>query len=1024
MVYKSSLEAGYGTGLSTDTGMSTNHVDASHADRIDIADAELLFRGHFAHSGPDLILTGEDGHRLVIADYFASEKHPDLVAPNGAHLTGDLVDLLAGSPTPGHYAQAKTTLPPDAIGKVEKVVGQVTLIHNGVAGPLHVGDPVYKTDIVQTGANSSCGIAFPDGTALDLVNNTRMALNDYNFAPDSAANGALFSLVEGTFAFVAGQVAHTGDGMKINTPIATMGIRGTVGLFRSEPTVINSTLGHVWSAFLHEDIDGSHHLGRIAFIDMDPTSPTFGQEFYLLDSSDYIAYLEPQGSGQPPHVRIEPNTGSKALENRHLFDDLGKILELYNNADPQSNPGSGDNPSDLFQQQFFEDNGGKPLFNFGKLNGSGDQDYTFSSLPTPIVAGLLPEIKTATSDNFSSVFIWNGTGAWPTALANWNSGSAPNSPMDSVIIQTGTATYSLPTTTISFLTINPGATLDVVGGQLTSGGLVDNGTVRVGGDPPALVVAGLAIIGSNGAFTTQDGSAAFTNGSLLNAGALAADLGGSVLIKENAINSGMITATGGGIVTVENSTFVNSGTIKADGGTIAWYSSYVDNKDGLITALGCAASIVLADTAVADGTIEARHDGVVDLDHATIIGSTIDTGCGGFVQTMCGNSTLYDVTITCGSHVLVNCGTSLTLVGDIHDWGAIVVDLSQSQGDPDLVIKGDVTLDGSGSVVLSGTNDSIVATQEGGTLTNDSNIIGAGHIGNGEENLWLFNKNCGTIDANSFEQSLTLDTGCNEITNAGTLAADNGGCLKVESAVNNTGGVLKVFDGSFADFEKSVTGGTAVVEGGKLEFDAASSVDVTFHNCGGHYGDLILGDVNDFSGTIFGFNGAESDRPSLLTSDEIDLRGIAACNVCFSEDAYGNAIVTIKNLGTITIDNFDYHNLEKASDGNGGTIIFDPPPGAGPNPPAVSIGGSGDDAFVFHPGEGLQTVNNFDLQHDTIELDQFSNIHNLQELAAAITPDVHGSAVIELGHGDSIAIPGVSATFLQQHVQSLVHLHA
>ena len=144
--------------------------------------------------------------------------------------------------------------------------------------------------------------------------------------------------MEGTFAFVAGQVAHTGEGMKINTPVATMGIRGTVGLFRSEPTVINSNLGHVWSAFLHEDIDGSHHLGRIALIDQDPSSPTFGQVFYLLDSSDYIAYLEPQGRGQPPHVRLEPITNSKVFENRHFFDDLGKILELYNNADPQTTP--------------------------------------------------------------------------------------------------------------------------------------------------------------------------------------------------------------------------------------------------------------------------------------------------------------------------------------------------------------------------------------------------------------------------------------------------------------------------------------------------------------------------------------------------------------------------------------------------------------------------------------------------------------------------------------------------------------
>jgi hypothetical protein len=370
MVYRSSTEGGYGIGASTD------HVDASHADRIDISDAELLFRGHFARSGPDLVLTGQDGHRLVVTGYFATEKHPDLVAPNGAHLTGDLVDLLAGSPTPGQYAQAKTTLPPEAIGKVEKVVGHVTLIHNGVAGPLHVGDPVYKTDIVETAANSSCGIAFPDGTALDLVNNTRMALNEYNYAANSASNGAIFSLVEGTFAFVAGQVAHTGEGMKINTPVATMGIRGTVGLFRTEPTVINSNLGHVWSVFLHEDIDGSHHLGRIAFIDQDPSSPTFGQVFYLLDSSEYIAYLEPQGPGSPPHVRLEPITNSKVFDDRHFYDDLGQILNAYQTGtvNPESvpgTPGSGDNPNLLFQQQF-QDEFGHPLFNSAGPTGSSD----------------------------------------------------------------------------------------------------------------------------------------------------------------------------------------------------------------------------------------------------------------------------------------------------------------------------------------------------------------------------------------------------------------------------------------------------------------------------------------------------------------------------------------------------------------------------------------------------------------------------------------------------------------------------
>jgi len=70
-------------------------------------------------------------------------------------------------------------------------------MRNGVAVALNVGDAVFKSDIIQTGADSQVGISFPDGTALDLTANTRMALNDYNFDPNAASgNGALISLVE------------------------------------------------------------------------------------------------------------------------------------------------------------------------------------------------------------------------------------------------------------------------------------------------------------------------------------------------------------------------------------------------------------------------------------------------------------------------------------------------------------------------------------------------------------------------------------------------------------------------------------------------------------------------------------------------------------------------------------------------------------------------------------------------------------------------------------------------------------
>src|SRR5690242_2321499 len=155
------------------------HVDQSHSDYIVIPDAELLFTADFRRAGPDLILTGHDGRHIRIAGYFGSEHPPRLVAPNGASLSPELIELLVGSPTPGQYAQAQQGIGAAPIGKVEMVVGSVTVVRNGVSVALNVGDNVFKSDVIQTGADSRCGFDFPDGTAFNLLANTRMALSDF-----------------------------------------------------------------------------------------------------------------------------------------------------------------------------------------------------------------------------------------------------------------------------------------------------------------------------------------------------------------------------------------------------------------------------------------------------------------------------------------------------------------------------------------------------------------------------------------------------------------------------------------------------------------------------------------------------------------------------------------------------------------------------------------------------------------------------------------------------------------------------
>lgn len=125
---------------------------------------------------------------------------------------------------------------PKPIGKIVTATGSVTIEHvdavvvqanvAGQANQTKVGDVVYLGDVVQTGADGRVGINFADGTSFNLSTNARMALTEYVYDPNGKSNSTFFNLSKGTFTFVAGNIAKTGD-MKIDTPVATMGVRGT-----------------------------------------------------------------------------------------------------------------------------------------------------------------------------------------------------------------------------------------------------------------------------------------------------------------------------------------------------------------------------------------------------------------------------------------------------------------------------------------------------------------------------------------------------------------------------------------------------------------------------------------------------------------------------------------------------------------------------------------------------------------------------------------------------------------------------
>ena len=197
------------------------HADHSHG--VTVPDAHLLFSGEYTRTGHDLVIS-DHLHRFVLHDYFSGASRPVLLSPDGAALDPEYVEAVTGHT---EYAQAGA---PAAGGKVIghciKITGSASVVRNGVAVVVNVGDNLYQGDVVQTGSNSTLGLVLDDGSTFNLLQNARFLLNDLNYEQNGTDNHSLMTLIQGGLSFVAGQVAPTGD-MRVATPVSTIGIRGT-----------------------------------------------------------------------------------------------------------------------------------------------------------------------------------------------------------------------------------------------------------------------------------------------------------------------------------------------------------------------------------------------------------------------------------------------------------------------------------------------------------------------------------------------------------------------------------------------------------------------------------------------------------------------------------------------------------------------------------------------------------------------------------------------------------------------------
>ena len=114
------------------------------------------------------------------------------------------------------------------IGLVKVAQGRVDIQRGAAMVPAKVGTAVHAADVIVTGADGAAGITFTDNSLVSVGANSVFAIDKYRF--DTTTNAGEFegNLRKGRLAAVSGKmVKQSPESMKIRTPSAIMGVRGT-----------------------------------------------------------------------------------------------------------------------------------------------------------------------------------------------------------------------------------------------------------------------------------------------------------------------------------------------------------------------------------------------------------------------------------------------------------------------------------------------------------------------------------------------------------------------------------------------------------------------------------------------------------------------------------------------------------------------------------------------------------------------------------------------------------------------------
>lgn len=127
--------------------------------------------------------------------------------------------------------QAALAAAPLDIGVAAAVRGAVrATAPGGPAGRVvETGRAVYHNDRVTTGPAAKLQVLLADETSFTMGPDSEMVLDEFVYDPATSAGKVSARVTKGAFRFITGKVARRDPGrMRVATPVATIGIRGTM----------------------------------------------------------------------------------------------------------------------------------------------------------------------------------------------------------------------------------------------------------------------------------------------------------------------------------------------------------------------------------------------------------------------------------------------------------------------------------------------------------------------------------------------------------------------------------------------------------------------------------------------------------------------------------------------------------------------------------------------------------------------------------------------------------------------------